>query len=130
MTYREGVPHCMTCRHPLEPMVVTLKAPLRGSFDLLACDRCGSLWAEGAMLLDFIRAVKPDKHIDELMVLNYEDGRRRCPVCKELMDMAWLDNLQLDQCAQHGVWLDRGELQKIARWDIAPPPPAPPRPRR
>jgi hypothetical protein len=26
------------------------------------------------------------------------------------MDLAWIDFLQLDQCLEHGVWLDPGEL--------------------
>lgn len=129
MTYREGFPDCADCRLPLESMTVTLTTPLRGSFDLLGCERCGSLWADSTVVLAIIRAAKPDRHIDELMVLNYEEGRRRCPVCREPMDMAWVDSLQLDQCADHGVWLDRGELEKIARWEIAPPPAAPPRTR-
>src|SRR5262249_49366946 len=37
---------------------------------------------------------------------------RPCPHCGELMDLAWIDFLQLDQCEEHGVWLDPGELKR------------------
>jgi Zn-finger nucleic acid-binding protein len=58
-----------------------------------------------------------------------------CPVCRQPLarsrvDAAWLD---IDVCAHHGTWFDRGELQRVARslhrpqaadWRQQPAPPA------
>ena len=51
-----------------------------------------------------------------------------CPVCKtEHLTMAERSGIEIDYCPKcRGVWLDRGELDKIierAAGDVAPPPP-------
>ena len=44
------------------------------------------------------------------------------------MSIAWLEYLKLEQCMDHGVWFDRGELDRALagdtrpRWVFAPPP--------
>ena len=51
-----------------------------------------------------------------------------CPVCKVPLVMSERQGVEIDYCPQcRGVWLDRGELDKIierASQDMAPPPPA------
>ncbi len=55
-----------------------------------------------------------------------------CPVCAVPLTMSTRQNVEIDYCPQcRGVWLDRGELDKIierSSAEIAPPPPqaAPP----
>ena len=55
----------------------------------------------------------------------------KCPVCKD-PDLVMSDRqgIEIDYCPQcRGVWLDRGELDKIierSAADVAPPPPPPP----
>lgn len=56
-----------------------------------------------------------------------------CPVCKVALVMSERQGVEIDYCPQcRGVWLDRGELDKIierAAADSAPAPqPAPPPP--
>ena len=50
-----------------------------------------------------------------------------CPVCKVPLVMSERQGVEIDYCPQcRGVWLDRGELDKIierASQDMAPPPP-------
>ena len=52
-----------------------------------------------------------------------------CPVCKVALTMADRQGVEIDYCPQcRGVWLDRGELDKIierSAAEMAPPPPAP-----
>ncbi len=62
-------------------------------------------------LLGLMAATPMAQKLPELMVHNDGSRRRACPHCGEPMDLAWIDFLQLDQCAEHGVWLDRGELE-------------------
>jgi hypothetical protein len=51
-----------------------------------------------------------------------------CPVCKVGLSMSDRQGVEIDYCPQcRGVWLDRGELDKIierASAEFAPPPPA------
>ncbi len=41
------------------------------------------------------------------------EGRRPCPICGSMMAAEEHDNISIDLCAKHGVWLDLGELEKI-----------------
>ena len=56
-----------------------------------------------------------------------------CPVCAVALTMSERQNVEIDYCPQcRGVWLDRGELDKIierAAAEAAPPPPPQPEPR-
>jgi len=49
-----------------------------------------------------------------------------CPVCKVPLTMSERQGVEIDYCPQcRGVWLDRGELDKIierSTQDAAPPP--------
>ena len=55
-----------------------------------------------------------------------------CPVCAVPLTMSTRQNVEIDYCPQcRGVWLDRGELDKIierSATELAPPQ-APPPPR-
>ena len=52
-----------------------------------------------------------------------------CPACQHELRMADRQGVEIDYCPQcRGVWLDRGELDKIierSARDMAPPPPPP-----
>ena len=53
-----------------------------------------------------------------------------CPVCTDVkLAMSDRQGIEIDYCPQcRGVWLDRGELDKLierASAELAPPPPAP-----
>ena len=62
-----------------------------------------------------------------------------CPVCRVALVMSERQNIEIDYCPKcRGVWLDRGELDKIIERSAeeaappprqaAPPPPPPPQP--
>lgn len=68
-----------------------------------------------------------------------EPGRRReevrsmlCPVCKVPLTMSERQGVEIDYCPDcRGVWLDRGELDKIierSASEMAPPPQSAPEP--
>lgn len=49
-----------------------------------------------------------------------------CPVCKVALTMSERQGVEIDYCPQcRGVWLDRGELDKILERSVAETPPAP-----
>ena len=58
-----------------------------------------------------------------------------CPVCRVPLSMSERSGIEIDYCPQcRGVWLDRGELDKIiersAPAETPPAPPPPPAPGR
>ncbi|HTM95377.1 MAG TPA: zf-TFIIB domain-containing protein [Croceibacterium sp.] len=66
---------------------------------------------------------------------NQEDvAAMQCPVCRTPLAMSDRQGIEIDYCPQcRGVWLDRGELDKIVERSApqaAPAPAAPPPPQR
>ena len=57
------------------------------------------------------------------------EKQMRCPVDNETLVMADRGGVEIDYCPKcRGVWLDRGELDKIIDRSAAAPDAAPPRP--
>ncbi len=105
MSYRDVEHCCVACGGALQSWRAGEAACER-------CPRCGGLWIETTSFLALLGATPTAQHPDELMVHNDGSRRRACPHCLEPMDLAWIDFLQLDQCLEHGVWLDAGELER------------------
>ena len=54
----------------------------------------------------------------------------QCPVCRVPLAMSDRQGIEIDYCPQcRGVWLDRGELDKIVERSAPPPQQAAPEPR-
>ena len=43
-----------------------------------------------------------------------------CPICLKSMKQQQLDNVTIDICELHGVWLDKGELHQLTENNRAP----------
>jgi hypothetical protein len=43
------------------------------------------------------------------------DARIGCPMCEAGMRRFLIDDIEVDRCAEHGVWFDGGELARIRR---------------
>lgn len=48
---------------------------------------------------------------------NLPASRRLCPVCSEPLAREERYRVPVDICKEHGIWLDRGELQEIIQRD-------------
>jgi Zn-finger nucleic acid-binding protein len=54
----------------------------------------------------------------------------QCPVCNVELKMTERQGIEIDYCSQcRGVWLDRGELDKIIERSVQMPPSPQPEPR-
>jgi Zn-finger nucleic acid-binding protein len=54
----------------------------------------------------------------------------KCPIDGTTLVMAERQGVEIDYCPEcRGVWLDRGELDKIIERSVPPPAPPPPPPR-
>src|SRR5512143_1941211 len=115
MVFRDDATTCVQCKTPMA------RATTSRGHDLEQCDRCGGAWMATDDFLAELHAAQPARRIDELMEHNDGTPRRPCPRCGERMSIAWLELLQLDQCAAHGVWFDRGELDRALAGDVMPP---------
>jgi Zn-finger nucleic acid-binding protein len=112
--YRAVTHRCPDCQVELAP------ARTQSGHALEECPRCGGLWIAPNAFFAVLRAALPEKRIDELMVHNDGTPRRPCPHCARSMDIAWLDFLPLDQCGQHGIWLDPGEFEIAVSGQFSP----------
>jgi Zn-finger nucleic acid-binding protein len=36
-----------------------------------------------------------------------------CPICKQRMQLKQIEGIRVDVCEEHGVWLDRGEIEAL-----------------
>jgi Zn-finger nucleic acid-binding protein len=104
----------VTCGIPME------EAETNTGHDLEICDRCGGAWMDIAAFLADLRRAQPRLAAEELMEHNDGTPRRPCPVCKEPMSIVWIEFLQLDQCHEHGLWFDPGELDRALKGDVVP----------
>ena len=43
------------------------------------------------------------------------EGSRPCPVCGAIMDIQVKRKTKIDVCLEHGIWLDKGELDEILK---------------
>lgn len=110
---------CPECNIPLTPF----------SFHSVAldeCKQCGGIWfddgelkrcqaAGASALVELEEEVKP-----EIMLLDEHDHSRNCPVCNlRLTTYKYLytSEILLDECEScYGVWVQEGELQKMAEF--------------
>lgn len=90
--------------------------PLRG-ITLHSCPTCAATWAPLPEFWSLFHHAQPESQITELLVHNDGSPRRPCPRCGELMDIAWIDFLQLDQCTC-GIWFDPTELDRALTLDV------------
>lgn len=108
-----------------------------------ACGQCGGCWLDQADASRMVHSICDHA----LQLADSAAGHAKakvdtapegipCPVCQQglartRIETAWLD---IDVCAHHGTWFDKGELQKVARalqtpqagdWRSQPAAPAP-----
>lgn len=55
--------------------------------------------------------VAPAPHVNDDLVA---PGKRHCPICGFLMESRLQAGLNVDVCADHGMWLDNGKFDTIA----------------
>jgi hypothetical protein len=78
------------------------------------CPACGGVWLDAGEL-GLLLSGRPETPAG-LTLENARRGARRCPRCVRKMDTGQFagSTIELDACpAQHGLWLDRGELTAL-----------------
>ncbi len=88
------------------------------------CKTCDGAWIPEATLVGILE--QRNATLVELAWAPREaDKARPCAECKQAMQMVNLGNVELDRCAEHGVWFDANELTMLLRqskrFKTAPP---------
>lgn len=61
--------------------------------------------------LDFLASLQsPAHHQNEKLI---PAGERTCPICVQKLSVEVAYGIAFDVCGDHGIWLDRGELESI-----------------
>lgn len=120
MPYREAPsqPHtgrrCPRCRAELSPQAL-------GPNQIERCVSCHGVWIAAAEFnqlmrdLDRLEAVRTRElaHREPEETVSY----LACPRCSEIMErrnFGRSSGIMVDTCKRHGIWLDRGELRRVA----------------
>jgi Zn-finger nucleic acid-binding protein len=94
----------------------------RAEMTLHGCGRCGGVFLDNADSQRLVKAFPDDavalsEHAGALSPDEPNLGEAApCPVCAAPMMRTRIDRagLDLDVCAAHGTWFDRGELRRVA----------------
>lgn len=118
-------PHCQT---PLQ----TIDLNRNGQFLLDRCSHCFGLFFNPGQIETLL-----DNSVAEVFQINLQrlDNINRdrfqadkpvkyikCPVCLEFMHrhvFAYRSGVVIDQCKDHGIWLDSGEISHLLEWKKA-----------
>ena len=99
---------CPACRNSL--VVMEFK-----DVEVDFCPACGGCWMDRGELALILHGAL---HLpDGWEVALERAGDRRCPHCRKKMRAGPLPGtrIEVDACPHHGLWLDAGELQAVAR---------------
>ena len=115
---------CPVCHTPLSTIDVGEKVPLM----IERCNSCYGLFFDKDELETMIDSkVKGSRNVDlKLLQELTENPRyvdvivyRRCPVCQKHLqrrNFQRASGVIMDECVEHGIWLDPGELRQIMEW--------------
>jgi Zn-finger nucleic acid-binding protein len=108
---------CPRCREDLQTLML-------GSTMARECAQCGGLWLDPESLQKLANAREESAGVVSALALRVPLSATApdvvryipCPRCGKLMNrsnFARSSGVILDVCKSHGVWLDRGELQRV-----------------
>jgi Zn-finger nucleic acid-binding protein len=111
---------CARCGAPLF-------AATDGGFALEGCGACGGAWLAPAAAAEALgKRGGPAFELAQRLVSNTKPNpavlarQPTCPDCLEPLSRVHVDGVELDVCATHGTWFDRGELLRMTRPEAPP----------
>ena len=121
MTDNKNIINCPACGHIMDKVYIPSE-----NIDVDICsDGCGGVFYDKGEIYLIGKDLKNLKDIREYLEKYYsevdfvhvdEDSLRICPICKIDMDKSYVadGSVQIDSCQScGGIFLDRGELEKI-----------------
>lgn len=80
------------------------------------CMECKGIWLDIGELEYLIAEEDGDEYLEPMAAVGVKGKGRACPICTRSMKKIHLGptkDILLDQCPSHGIWFDRGELNKF-----------------
>lgn len=80
------------------------------------CLECKGIWLDIGELEYLISEEEGETCLEPMAAVGVKEKGRGCPICKRSMIKIFFSptkDILLDQCPAHGLWFDRGELNKI-----------------
>ena len=118
-------PHCQV-------RLQTIRLTPDGAFVIERCDTCFGLFFDPGELQAFLQTAVAQAYeinFKEIVNINLERANKarqfryiKCPECGKIMNrinFGYRSGVVMDQCRQHGVWLDNGELIHLMEWKKA-----------
>lgn len=119
---------CPVCHIPLQ----TIDLKVNGHFYIERCHDCFGLFFDPGEIEAFLDAsVSGGFTINRQLIENINQERYpsdhkvryvKCPVCQVLMNrvcFAYRSGVVVDQCKEHGVWLNSSEITHLLEWKKA-----------
>lgn len=115
---------CPECQVPLQVIEVDTNPPMR----IERCGTCfGMFFNPGELEAVLRQQTEAAVRFDSMMLdqisadfgHRHEVVYRKCPMCSERMshlNFGGRSGVILDRCGKHGLWLDGGELRRLAEW--------------
>jgi Zn-finger nucleic acid-binding protein len=84
-------------------------------FEIDTCIECAGIWLDSGELEYLLGMETGNEYIKSLKDASSLEKSKRCPICLKIMKTMTTDGrgIVLDQCMEHGLWFDKGELEKI-----------------
>jgi len=108
--------NCPVCEKP----VIALEVD---QIEVDHCVKCGGVWLDAGELELLYEGVRARDEAMEALVPDpsVKEARRRCPICDKKMEKVRggvQHDVIVDRCGKgHGVWLDKGELERVMGLD-------------
>ncbi|MEW6670428.1 MAG: zf-TFIIB domain-containing protein [Thermodesulfobacteriota bacterium] len=128
VTREESGRQCPHCHIPLQ----TIRLTPDGAFVIERCPTCFGLFFDPGELQAYLHASVAqafDINFKEIANISRERGSKdrqvryiKCPDCGKFMsriNFGYRSGVVLDQCRNHGIWLDNGELIHLMEWKKA-----------
>ena len=119
---------CPHCTKPLKTIDLRINEP----FQIERCETCfGLFFKPGEIEVLLNNAVANVFDINRELIKNINGNRFstsqkvkyiKCPVCRQFMhrkNFGYRSGVIVDQCKQHGLWLDNGEITHLLEWKKA-----------
>lgn len=101
----------MRCPH-CSDVLITLEFD---GFEIDRCFRCRGIWLDSGELEFLLGAETGNRYLKTMKTAITSEKDKKCPICSVKMTKMTigLKDIIFDRCGSHGIWFDRGELEKI-----------------
>ncbi len=120
-----------TCPH-CEVSMQTIQLQLDSPFEIERCDTCYGLFFDPGEIETFLESAVSNVFgvnlslIENINIDRYQKNTKvkyiKCPVCEIFMNrvnFGHKSGVVIDQCRDHGIWLDNGEITHLMEWKKA-----------